>query len=115
AFLYRPQDVGASTMGDAFVGDASQKDFTATRRYVDTATLVVRKNGVVQVAGVQYSVQNESGAAYVLGTSMKLVAHFGTAPAAGVPVTLTYEFFVPVRFEGDELPDEQELETGGVG
>src|SRR5438874_370920 len=61
AFLYKAQNAGAATMGDAFVGDAALKDFVATRRYVDTATLVVRKNGVLQTAGVHYSVQNESG------------------------------------------------------
>jgi hypothetical protein len=115
SFLYRPQDAGAASMADAFAGDGATKDFAATRRYVDVATLVVRKNGVVQLAGVQYSVQNESGAAYVLGTSTKLVVHFGAAPTNAAAVSLAYEFLVPVRFDGDELPDEQDLEAGGAG
>lgn len=115
-FLYRPQDAGAAVMGDTpAVESASQKDFTATRRYVDTATLVVRKNGAVQTLGVHYSVVSESGAAYVLGTSTKLVVRFVVAPGLGATVTLTYEFLHLVRFEGDDLPSEQEIEAGGVG
>jgi hypothetical protein len=115
-FLYRPQNAGAAVMGDTpAVESATQKDFAATRRYVDTATLVVRKNGDVQTLGVHYSVVNESGAAYVLGTSAKCVVRFVTAPGLGATVTLTYEFFHMVRFEGDDLPSEQELEAGGVG
>jgi hypothetical protein len=114
SFLYKPQSPGAKAMGDApAVESASQKDFVATRRYVDTATLVVRKNASVQTPGVHYSVVNESGAAYVLGTSTKLVVRFVNAPGLGATVTLAYDFYVPVRFEGDDLPDEQEMATGG--
>ena len=115
-FLYRPQNPGAAVMGDAFVASSStQKDFAATRRYVDTTTLVVRKNGAVQTLGTHYSIVNESGAAYVLGTSTRLVVRFGTAPGTGVTVTLAYEFLYAVRFEGDDLPSEQEMEAGGGG
>ena len=116
SFLYRPQNPGAAVMGDApAVESATQKDFVATRRYVDTATLVVRKNGLLQTLGVHYSVVNESGAAYVLGTSVKLVVRFANAPGTGATVTIAYEFLVPVRFEGDDLPSEQEMEAGGAG
>jgi hypothetical protein len=116
SFLYRPQNAGASAWADApTVASATQKDFVATRRYVDTATLVVRKNGVVQLAGAQYAVQNESGGAYVMGTSTQLVVHFTNAPGLGATVTLAYEFLYVVRFEGDDLPSEQELEAGGAG
>jgi hypothetical protein len=116
SFLYQPQNAGASAWADAPTVDSStQKDFVATRRHVDTATLVVRKNGVVQLLGAQYSVQNESGGAYVLGTSTQLVVHFANAPGLGATVTLAYEFLYAVRFEGDELPSEQEMEAGGVG
>ena len=115
-FLYRPQNPGAAVMGDAFVASSStQKDFAATRRYVDTATLVVRKNGAVQTLGTHYSIVNESGAAYVLGTATKCVVRFGTAPGLGATVTLAYEFLYAVRFEGDDLPSEQEMEAGGAG
>lgn len=114
AFLYRPQDAGAAAVQDAFVAVAAQTDFDAARRYVDTATLVVKKGGVTQTLGVHYTVENESGGAYVLGTSTKLVVAFGAAPGAGVAVTLDYEFYYPVRFEGDELLDSQDLITGGA-
>ena len=115
-FLYRSQNSGAAVMVDApTVESSTQKDFAATRRYVDTATLVVRKNGLLQTLGVHYSVVNESGATYVLGTSTKLVVRFANAPGTGATVTLAYEFYVPVRFEGDDLPSEQEMEAGGAG
>jgi hypothetical protein len=38
---------------------------------------------------------------------------FGVAPGAGVAVALAYDFYYPVRFEGDEL-DEQDLAVGGA-
>ncbi|MCE9635813.1 MAG: DUF2460 domain-containing protein [Planctomycetes bacterium] len=115
-FLYRTQNPGAAVMGDApAVESSTQKDFAATRRYVDTATLVVRKNGTVQTLGTHYTVVNESGATYVLGTSTKLVVRFGTAPGTDATVTLAYEFLFAVRFEGDDLPSEQDLEAGGGG
>ena len=114
AFLYQPQNPGAKSMNDApAVTTATQKDFAATRRYVEVATLVVRKNGVVQTLGVHYSVVSESGGAYVLGTSSSLVVRFVTAPGMGATVALAYDFYVPVRFDGDDLPDDQELATGG--
>ena len=115
AFLYQPQNPGAKSMVDApTVESATQKDFDASRRYVETATLVVRKNGILQTLGVHYSVVNELGGAYELGTSTKLVVRFVTAPGTGATVTLAYDFYVPVRFEGDDLPDDQELATGGA-
>jgi hypothetical protein len=113
-FLYQAQNAGNGAVIDALVAAASQTDFVATRRYVDAASLVVRKNGALQTLGTHYSVVNESGDAYVLGTSTKLVVRFGAAPGAGVAVTLTYGFYYPVRFEGDDL-DEQDLEAGGFG
>ena len=115
-FLYRPQNPGAAVMGDApAVESATQKDFAATRRYVDTSTLVVRKNGVLQALGVDYSVVDPAGAAYDLGTSAACVVRFVNAPGLGATVALAYEFLHMVRFEGDDLPSEQELEAGGLG
>jgi hypothetical protein len=113
-FLYQAQNAGNGGVIDALVAAAGQTDFVATRRYVDTASLVVRKNGVLQTEGVHYTVKNEAGAAYVLGTSTKLVVRFGAAPATGAAIALAYGFYYPVRFEGDDL-DEQDLEVGGVG
>ena len=115
-FLYRRQDAGAAAMNDApAVDSATQKDFAATRRYVDTATLVVRKNGVLQALGIDYSVVDPAGAAYDLGASAACVVRFVNAPGLGATVALAYEFLHMVRFEGDDLPSEQELEAGGFG
>lgn len=115
AFLFKRQDPGFAAIQDAYTAVAAQTDFDATRRYVDTATVVVKKGGVTQTLTTHYTLENESGGAYVLGTSTKLVVAFVSAPGAGVAVTIDYEYYVPVRFEGDDLPDEQEMHAGGRG
>lgn len=115
SFLYKRQDPGFEAVQDAYTAATSQTDFDATRRYVDVATIVVKKGGVTQTLTTHYTIENESGGAYVLGTSTKLVIAFVSAPGAGVAVTIDYEYYVPVRFEGDDLPDEQELHAGGRG
>jgi hypothetical protein len=113
SFLYPRQDKNEDAQGDAFVAAAAQVDFAASRRYVDTASLVVKKNDVLQVVGVDYTLKNESGGAYVLGTSKKLLVRFGGAPGAGVAVALAYRFYYPMRFEGDDLLDSQDLIGAG--
>jgi hypothetical protein len=113
-FLYRAQNPGAAAMADAFTATTGQTDFDATRRYVITAGLQVRKAGVLQTETTHYTLRNESGGAYVLGTSTKLVVHFLAAPGNGVAVTLAYEFYYPVRLEGDE-PPEEDIDGGGRG
>lgn len=114
SFLYKRQDLGAAATADAFVATTGQTDFTATLRYVDTTTLVVKKGGTTQTLTTHYTLRNESGGAYVLGISTRLVVHFLSAPGNGVAVTLDYDHYVPVRFEGDDL-DDQELHAGGRG
>jgi hypothetical protein len=113
-FLYKAQDKDAAAVLDSFTAVTSQVDFEATRRYVNTATVVVRKNGVEQTLTTDYTLKNESGGAYVLGTSTKLVVRFNSAPGNGVAVTVAYDFYYPMRFEMDEL-DAQDLIGGGVG
>lgn len=115
AFLYRAQDKDAAAMVDGAAASAGQVDFEASRRYVDVALLEVRKGGVLQTLTTHYTLENGSGGAYVLGTSPRLVVHFLAAPGAGVDVELSYDFYYPVRFDGDDLPDDMEIETGGRG
>jgi hypothetical protein len=116
SFLYKAQNPGAKGVHeDPEIDSGSQVDFTLVRRYVDTATLVVKKNGATQTLGTHYTLRNESGGAYVLGTSTKCVVHFLSAPGLGANLDFDYEFYYPVRFEGDDLPDDQDMETGGGG
>ena len=115
AFLYRPQDKDAAGMVDGAAATAGQVDFPASRRYVDATTLEVRKNGALQTLATHYTLQDGSGGSYVLGTSPKLVVHFLAAPGVGIDVELSYDFLYPVRFDGDDLPDDMEIETGGRG
>jgi len=116
SFLYRAQSPGAADQHeDPEIDSGSQVDFPLLRRFVDAGTLVVRKDSVVQVLGTHFTLQNESGGAYALGTSTTCVVHFLTAPGLGTNLDFDYEFYYPVRFEGDDLPDEQDLATGGGG
>ena len=116
SFLYKAQNPGAKAVHeDPEIDSGSQVDFTLVRRFVDTATLVVKKNGATQTLGSNYTLRNESGGAYVLGTSKSCVVHFIIAPGGAANLDFDYEFYFPVRFEGDDLPDEQDLETGGGG
>lgn len=115
SFLYRPQSPGAADVTDSYVAAAAQVDFDLSRRYVDTATVVVRKAGVVQTPTTHYTLTNGSGGAYVLGTSPKLTVRFVSAPGAGVAVSVDYEHYVPMRFEGDDLLEDQEIHAGGAG
>lgn len=114
AFLFKPQDTDAAAIEDAFTATTGQTDFAASRRYVDTATVVVKKAGVTQTLTTHYTLENESGGTYVLGTSTQLVVAFLSAPGNGVAVNVAYEHYVPVRFEGDDL-DDQELHAAGRG
>jgi len=114
-FLYKAQDAGNATIADSFTAVAAQTDFDCTRRYVDTSTVVVKKNGVTQTLTTHYTLENESGGAYVLGTSTKLVVAFGSAPGAGVTVTIDGEFYYPVRFAEDDMLSDQEGHARGVG
>jgi len=115
AFLYKRQNKARMTSADALVAVAAQVDFIAVRRYVDVATLVVKKNTVTQTLGVHYTLQNEAGGAYVLGTSTMLVVHFAGAPGAAAAIALSYEFYYPMRFEGDDLLADQDVIGGGLG
>lgn len=113
-FLYRRQDPGyGATIDNPSVDSAGQTDFYATRRYVSTASLVVRVNGNVKVLGVDYVIQNEAGGAYVLGTSTALRVRFTVAPGLGAVIALEYDFYYPVRFLGDDTPEDQDIVTGG--
>lgn len=115
SFLYAAGSAHLRFQGDSFVATTGQTDFDAARRFVKTAGLVVKKNGVVQTLTTHYTLENESGGAYVLGTSTKLVVAFVNAPGNGVTVTLDYDFYYPVRFESDDQGDSQDLIGGGVG
>lgn len=116
SFIYKAQSPGAAAQHeDPEIDSGSQVDFTLVRRFVDTATLVVKKNGATQTPGTHYTLRNESGASYALGTSTQCVVHFLSAPGLGANLDFDYEFYYPVRFEEDDLPDEQDLETGGGG
>lgn len=115
-FLFRPQDPGAAAIHeDPEIDSGSQVDFAVARRFVDTATLVVKKNGATLTLGTHYTLRNESGGAYILGSSQKLVVHFISPPGLGANLDFDYEFYYPVRFEGDDLPDEQDMQAGGAG
>jgi hypothetical protein len=115
-FLYKAGNPGAKLSSELPEIDSGvQVLFAASRRFVDTDTLVVSIDDVEQELGVDYTIENEAAGAYVLGTSNKLFVHFTDPPGLGVQIQLDYEFYYPVRFEGDEMIGDQELYGGGFG
>lgn len=60
-------------------------------RHIKTGTLSVYVNGVLQTLTTHYTV-NATG-----------LVTFVSAPGSGLVVTASYEFYVPVRFEGDRF------------
>jgi len=89
-------------------GDGSTTQFQLVKTYVngsvtDTRTItkpvsgsiLIYKAGVLQTTG--YSVSTTTG-----------IVTFSTAPTAGVAITATFDFDVPVRFDTDRLSASQD-------
>ncbi len=99
-----------STAQNIGTGDGSTTTFQITKKYVDsigttytrnitrpsatTSDLVVYKNGVLQTHTTHYTYSTTTG-----------IITFVSAPTAGHAITITLaKFYVPCRFESDELP-----------
>ena len=102
-FLYKRQKPGAAGEAEIPNVDAGQVNFILTRRYVDVATLVVKKAGAVQTLGTHYFVEDLAGGAYALGDTGSRVG-FASTPFGSV-VNIDYEFYYPVTFEEDMVMD----------
>ncbi len=102
AFLFKDWTDFAATAELLGTGDGSNKDFQARRVYTDGAnpyvrtirhlksgTLVVKLDGVTKTIVTDYTV-SASG-----------LVSFVTAPTAAALVTADFQFYVPVRFDGD--------------
>jgi uncharacterized protein (TIGR02217 family) len=70
---------------------AGANPYQRTIRHLKSGTLAVYVDGALQTLTTHYTV-NATG-----------LVSFVSAPANGLIVTATYEFFVPVRFEGDRF------------
>ena len=73
-------------------GDGAATDFSIPRKHLNASTLVVRKAGIVQVAG--YTLEDNGTAPLV---------RFAVAPAAAAAIEVDVDFYVPVHFESDSL------------
>lgn len=72
-------------------GNGSAVNFPMIHKYIKADTLVVMLNGVVQSSG--YTLTDNT-----LDDDAAPVVHFTSAVTAGVVVTVTYRFYIPVRF-----------------
>lgn len=70
---------------------AGSNPYGRTIQYLKSGTLKVYVDGVLKTTPGQYTVGSTG------------LVTFGTAPANGTLVTASYEFYVPVRFEGDRF------------
>jgi uncharacterized protein (TIGR02217 family) len=68
---------------------AGVNPYQRTIRHLKAGTLAVYVDGVLKTLTTHYTV-NSTG-----------LVHFVAAPANGTVITATYEYYVPVRFEGD--------------
>jgi len=66
--------------------------FTLDKKHIDESTLLVYVNGVLQTLTTHYTVS--------LNNTTPTIT-FVTAPTNTYPVTATYEYYMPVRFDGD--------------
>lgn len=104
SFLFKPvsEEHGKSVLEAVGTGDASEQDFPLDFRYVDTSTLLVYKDAVLQTISTHYTLQDPAGGAYALGDD-GLQIHFNSAPGGGVAITATYWYYVPVHFLQDQV------------
>jgi hypothetical protein len=85
-------------------GTGSQTDFALAHTRIDAATLLVYVNGALQTLTTHYTLEdNNTDAPYVA---------FVSAPGGGLPVTVEYEFYYPVKFATD--PDDDAWRGGGL-
>jgi uncharacterized protein (TIGR02217 family) len=89
-------------------GDGGTTQFQLIKTYtsVQSAVRTLRKPipNTIKVAldGTEVPIDNQVGAVATVNTNTGVVT-FSTAPASGVQVTAGCKFYVPVRFESDEL------------
>ena len=81
----------------AGTGNGSQTVFNLDYFPVDTASVKVYINGILQVSG--YTVTNDL-------TNEIAKITFTAAPGAGAVVTADYEYYIQVRFDDDKLSKE---------
>ena len=79
------------------IGDGGQTVFNLDYFPVDTISIKVYINGILQVSG--YSITNDL-------TNEVAKITFLLAPANGVVITADYEYYIQVRFDNDKLSKE---------
>ena len=94
-------------------GDGETTAFQLVKRYESGAQAWARRIGTPVEGTVRIA---RGGVEAVSGWSVDAttgIVTFGTAPAAGVPVTAGFEFDVPVRFDTDRLDVTWDLDRLG--
>ena len=105
AFLFKDWMDFSVTAGQIGVGDAANKNFqcvqvvgsdnpyTRVIRHLKSGTLSVYVNGVLKTLTSDYTVSSSA------------LVSFITAPGAAAVVTASFEFYVPVSFDGDAFTE----------
>jgi uncharacterized protein (TIGR02217 family) len=77
-------------------GDGSETVFYLDKKYINESSLVVKVSGVQKTGGgVDYTFSGNEVAPKIT---------FNSAPAGAAPVTASYDFYFPVRFETEGYP-----------
>jgi hypothetical protein len=104
-FLYKAQrarhrqiQLGALGTGDASTVAFAFSDGTNLHKHLDADTLLVYVSGTLQTGG---------GTDYTLSannTDPLITFEAGSTPGGAAPITVSYEFYQPVRFARDDFP-----------
>lgn len=80
------------------VGDGLEDEFLLDKFPIDTSSLVLKHNGIIQTSG--FSVSNN------LTTEQSIIT-YATAPGSSIVITASYEFYIQVRFVEDTFSREK--------
>lgn len=98
-FLFLDPIDNTGTLQALGVGDGTTTTFQLVMNYTSGGITTVRKITKPNVSTVAAFVSGVSTAATVNASTGVLT--FGTAPASGHPVTASFQYYVPVRFDSD--------------
>ena len=84
-------------------GPGTATVFLLDMKYVDASSLLVYKDAVLQTITTHYT--------FTLNNTAPTIT-FVSAPANGLPITATYDYYHPMRLEVDDLPPDDLHLTG---
>ena len=103
SFLYLPIfDHNRESASEAVgTGTGAQTVFPLDYTYPKAGTFTVTVNGVAKTEGADFDLSDSGGGSFSLGETPFI--KFNSAPALGHAIVATYHFYIPVRFQRDDL------------